>query len=54
MPFSDMIQAELEQYRPSIREPGDFDAFWSQTLEEARRHDLAVARVAGIHLFQNS
>jgi len=47
MPFSDMIQAELEQYRPSIREPGDFDAFWSQTLEEARRHDLAVARVAG-------
>jgi len=47
MPFSDMVQAELEQYRPSIPEPDDFDAFWSKTLEEARRHDLAVERVAG-------
>jgi len=32
MPLSD-----LEQYRPDVAEPADFDAFWQRTLADARR-----------------
>ena len=32
----------LEQYRPERHEPDDFNAFWADTLAEARQHDLAV------------
>ncbi|WP_432055666.1 acetylxylan esterase [Streptomyces sp. bgisy022] len=32
----------LREYRGSTTEPGDFDAFWSKTLAEARAHDLDV------------
>ena len=45
MPYSDLPLADLEAYRPSIPEPGDFDEFWSRTLHEARQHDLAPVRV---------
>ena len=31
---------ELRAYRPERREPADFDAFWSSTLDEARSHPL--------------
>lgn len=36
MPRFDLSPAELESYRPDIREPDDFDAFWAETIREAR------------------
>ncbi|MGA7148195.1 MAG: acetylxylan esterase, partial [Microbacterium sp.] len=32
---------ELELYSPDVREPADFDAFWAETIAEARLHDVA-------------
>lgn len=47
MPFFDLPLAELEQYRPAVGEPADFDEFWQRTLDEARRHpaEPTLARV---------
>lgn len=42
MPRFDLAPAELREYRPTIAEPVDFDAFWEGTLGEAR----AAARPA--------
>lgn len=36
MAFFDLGVAELHSYKPKVREPKDFDAFWSQTLTESR------------------
>ena len=36
MAHFDLPLAELEQYRPQILEPPDFDAFWEQTIESSR------------------
>ncbi len=36
MPHFDMPLAELEQYRPELPVPADFDDFWARTLAEAR------------------
>ncbi|MDY0910546.1 acetylxylan esterase [Microbacterium sp. CFBP9034] len=41
MPRFDLTPTELEQYLPEVREPADFDAFWAETLDTARRHDGA-------------
>jgi cephalosporin-C deacetylase len=30
----------LREYRPQREEPDDFDAFWAETLDEARQHPL--------------
>ena len=38
----DMPLAELELYRPERDEPADFDAFWADTLADARSHPLAA------------
>ena len=38
----DLPLDQLETYRPSRSEPGDFDAFWAATLAEARAHPLAA------------
>jgi cephalosporin-C deacetylase len=32
----DFPLAELEQYRPAVAEPADFDEFWQRTIDEAR------------------
>lgn len=40
MPFFDMPLEQLEQYRPATNEPPAFDAFWAETLADARRHPL--------------
>ncbi|MEV6166922.1 acetylxylan esterase [Streptomyces sp. NPDC051954] len=40
MALFDLSLEELHAYRSASAEPGDFDAFWSQTLEETREHDL--------------
>jgi cephalosporin-C deacetylase len=40
MPMFDLPLEELKQYRPPREEPADFDAFWQQTLAEARAHPL--------------
>jgi len=40
MALIDMPLAQLERYAPERREPPDFDAFWSTTLDEVRRHPL--------------
>jgi cephalosporin-C deacetylase len=39
---ADLPLDELVAYRPDVREPDDFDAFWTRTLDEARTHDLDV------------
>jgi cephalosporin-C deacetylase len=40
MPAFDLPLEELKAYRPPREEPADFDAFWEQTLSEARQHPL--------------
>jgi cephalosporin-C deacetylase len=42
MAQSDMPLEELRAYTPALPVPTDIGAFWASTLEEARRHDLAV------------
>lgn len=42
MPQFDLPLSELETYRPAVREPADFDAFWESTLTEARSFPLDV------------
>ena len=36
MSFLDLPLAELREYRPTVAEPADFDAFWATTLAESR------------------
>ena len=36
----DLPLAELRVYKPAREEPSDFDAFWTDTLADARRHPL--------------
>jgi cephalosporin-C deacetylase len=36
MPFTDFPLETLRNYRPDVLEPADFDAFWQETLGEAR------------------
>ncbi|MFT4281638.1 acetylxylan esterase [Microbacterium sp.] len=36
MPRFDLRLAELQNYRPTVREPADFDSFWADTLAESR------------------
>ncbi|MEO6012041.1 MAG: alpha/beta fold hydrolase [Devosia sp.] len=40
MPFFDLSPSELPNYRSSVTPPADFDAFWRDTLAEARQHKL--------------
>jgi cephalosporin-C deacetylase len=42
MPFTDLPLDQLRAYRPDVREPTDFDAFWSTTISEARGATDAV------------
>ncbi len=42
MPLFDLTLSQLEQYRPDVLEPSDFDAFWENTLLETRAHDLNI------------
>jgi len=47
MPLTDMSLAQLRAFTPTVREPEDFDAFWRETLAEARTAaDLAGAAAA--------
>jgi cephalosporin-C deacetylase len=52
--FIDLPLAELREYRPTVTEPADFDAFWQATLAESRavatppvvtRHDAGLTGV---------
>ncbi len=54
MSFIDLPLAELREYRPTVTEPADFDAFWQATLAESRavatppvvtRHDAGLTGV---------
>jgi cephalosporin-C deacetylase len=38
--YFDLPLEELKTYQPQRSEPDDFDAFWRETLEEARRYPL--------------
>jgi cephalosporin-C deacetylase len=40
MPFFDKPLEELKVYQPVREEPADFDAFWQDTLGQARQHPL--------------
>jgi cephalosporin-C deacetylase len=46
MPFFDLPLTELYRYQPDLPEPADFDAFWSETLAEARQFPLNPTFVA--------
>jgi cephalosporin-C deacetylase len=39
---TDLALEELINYRPTVVEPVDFDAFWSETIQETRSFDLDV------------
>ncbi|MEO8527581.1 MAG: acetylxylan esterase [Pseudolysinimonas sp.] len=47
MALFDFTLPELLKYRPEVREPADFDAFWQRTLDEARAvgGEVRVVRV---------
>ena len=45
--LTDLPEHELRAYRSSQTCPGDFDAFWTRTLAEARA--AAASRTAGAH-----
>lgn len=36
MPFPDLLQPELGAYHSRVKTPGDFSAFWDETIAEAR------------------
>ncbi|MCC9743058.1 acetylxylan esterase [Streptomyces sp. MNU89] len=38
MPLTDLPPGALADYRPELPEPAGFDAFWADTLREARAH----------------
>jgi cephalosporin-C deacetylase len=40
MAHFDLPLEQLQTYRPDVREPSDFDAFWTRTLFETRAHAL--------------
>ncbi len=40
--FSDLSGRDLWNYRSSQQEPADFDAFWAETVAEARSHELGL------------
>lgn len=40
MAFFDLPLDKLKVYRPKREEPRDFDAFWADTISDARQHDL--------------
>ena len=42
MPTFDFPLDELRAYAPDLAEPADLDAFWADTLADARGHDLDV------------
>ncbi|MCR2793654.1 acetylxylan esterase [Microbacterium sp. zg.Y625] len=44
MPRFDLPAAELAAYRPDVREPHDFDEFWTRTLAAARAAGGEVTR----------
>jgi cephalosporin-C deacetylase len=39
---SDLPLDDLRAYNPALPVPDDLDAFWAETLDAARRHDLSV------------
>jgi cephalosporin-C deacetylase len=40
--YTDLSEPELRAYRSAQTAPLDFDEFWSRTLADARRFDLAL------------
>ena len=40
MPYTDLPLDRLRGYRPALVEPDDLDAFWADTLADARTHPL--------------
>ena len=42
MALIDLSLDELRDYRPERTEPTDFDEFWTETLDEARSHPIAL------------
>lgn len=46
MPRFDLSPAELRDYRPTVAEPDDFDAFWARTLADHCPSEAPVLRPA--------
>lgn len=49
MPRFDLPLDELQTYRPEIRQPADFDDFWTTTLAEARATASTIETVVRPH-----
>ncbi|WP_084039337.1 acetylxylan esterase [Demequina sp. NBRC 110053] len=47
MPLFDLPEDQLRAYRPDVREPADFDAFWTSTIDQARETPMRVDRQPG-------
>jgi len=45
MPLTDLPLDQLRAYRPTVRRPGDFDAFWADTVAGARAAGEGTAPV---------
>ncbi|MGY5765109.1 acetylxylan esterase [Brachybacterium sp. DNPG3] len=43
MALFDMPLAQLRDHRPALDEPDDLDAFWDETLADARRHPVLIS-----------
>ena len=46
----DLPLEELRTYRPPVREPADFEAFWTETVGEARAVGAASSSIVEGHL----
>jgi cephalosporin-C deacetylase len=49
MALFDLPLEELERYAPALPRPDDFEAFWSETLDEVSRFDLDVRKTPVEH-----
>ncbi len=45
MPLTDLPLDQLRAYRPEVRRPADLDAFWADTIAEARAAGAGTAPV---------
>lgn len=53
--YFDMPLEQLQTYLPARQEPDDFDSFWSETLDAARRFPLEARFepvATGLHMFE--
>ena len=50
VPLTDLGLDDLTRYRPDLPEPDGFDAFWTETLDDARAHPGEVVEIGRAHV----